>query len=183
MMNQFSCAAVLGGGPSLPDDLKRLPPDCLLISVNDHAFYHCQPHVLVYQDELDRPWAAEVRKVTESFEGMIVCPFEESHVTLPRGWWDGNFSSALATWFALWSGYNPVILCGMDCYQGEAKYCHPRPDFDHVIFRVPLEHHLDKWREAFTKCPHPERIRAMSGPLVEVFGAYEAEGVVDGAVV
>lgn len=177
-LNHFTSAAVLGGGPSLPEDLKRLPPDCLLISVNDHAFYHCEPHVLVYQDELNRPWSAAVRAVAESFDGMIVCPFEESHVTLPHGqWWDGNFSSALATWFALWSGYDPVLLCGMDCYQGEVKYCHPRPNFDHVIFRLELHHHLDKWREAFVKCPHAERIRAVSGPLVEVFGVWEPEAV------
>jgi hypothetical protein len=170
-------AAILGGGPSLPEDLKRLPPDCWLISVNDHAFHHCKPHVLVYQDELKRSYTSAVRAVAENFDGMIVCPFEESHVTLPRGWWDENMSSALATWFALWSDCDPVLLCGMDCYQGDVKYCHPRPEFDHPIFRVPLEHHLERWRQAFTKCPHPERIKAVSGPLVDIFGQYVMEGV------
>lgn len=166
-------AAVLGGGPSLPNDLKRLPPDCLLISVNDHAFHFCEPDVLVYQDDINRPWASAVREVARNFKGMIVCPGEESHVTLPKNWWDENQSSALATWFACWSDHDPVLLCGMDCYQGPVKYCHPRPGFDHPVFRVPLIHHVNRWRKAFEKCPHPERIKAVSGPLVEVFGKYE----------
>lgn len=165
-------AAVLGGGPSLPEDLKRLPPDCVLIAVNDHAFWHCDAHYMVYQDRLRH--APAVADVIEGHKGvLVVCPYANSHVELPQGWWNMNQSSGLATWFALWMNYNPVILCGMDCYQGEEKYCHPRPGFDHPIFRAPLEEHLDRWREAFTKCPNPERIRAMSGPLAQVFGQYD----------
>lgn len=164
-------AAVLGGGPSLPKDLKRLPEGCVLISVNDHAFHHCEPDVLVFQDKL--MYAPAVADVLKTFKGVVVSPQAESHVQLPRGWWDGNQSSCLATWYALWMDYEPVILCGMDCYQGREKYCHPRPGFDHPIFRAPLEKHLALWSNAFYKCPHPERIQAMSGPLVEVFGQYE----------
>lgn len=164
-------AAILGGGPSLPEDLKKLPTHCMMISVNDHAFYHCQPHVMVYQDHLRV--APAVANALEDFDVTVVCPWKNSHVELPKGWWDGNMSSALATWYALYIGCDPVILCGMDCYQGEEKYCHPRPGFDHPIFRVPVKKHQEKWREAFTKCPHPERIKAMSGPLVDVFGKYE----------
>lgn len=164
-------AAILGGGPSLPKDLEKLPKDCVLISVNDHAFHFCKPDVLVHQDDLK--WAPAVREVLKTFTGMVVSPLADSHVVLPRGWWDENQSSALATWFALWSDYNPVILCGMDCYQGPVKYCHPRPGFDHPVFRVPLKFHLARWANAFKKCPHPERIKAMSGPLVELFGRYE----------
>jgi len=43
-------AAVLGGGPSLPDDMKKLPKGCLLIAVNYHAFYLCKPDFMVYND-------------------------------------------------------------------------------------------------------------------------------------
>lgn len=167
-----SPAAILGGGPSLPKDLKRLPEDCLLIAVNDHAFHHCGPHVLVYQDRLS--WSPRVADVMEDFSGVVVCPWKNSHVKLPVDWWDANQSSCLATWYACWMGFSPVILCGMDCYQGDVKYCHPvkyNPALP--IFNTPLNYHLDLWRGAFEACPHPERIRAMSGPLVEVFGKYE----------
>jgi hypothetical protein len=164
-------AAVLGGGPSLVDDLARLPANCTLISVNDHALHHCQPHVLVHMDNRFDEFPALGQAIRE-FRGIIVSPFENSDISLPKGWWDGGFSSTLATWFALWQGFEPVILCGMDCYQGDVKYCHPRPGFHHPVFDSPLENHLRAWRLAFKKCPNPERIRAMSGPLVEVFGAY-----------
>jgi hypothetical protein len=167
-------AAVLGGGPSLVDDLRRLPKGCVLISVNNHALHFCKPHFLVHLDNASQ--SPELGKALETFKGIIVSPFSDSHVVLPKGWWDGGFSSTLATWFALWMGFNPVILCGMDCYQGPVKYCHPRPDFYHPVFDFPLENHLRAWRLAFKHCPHPERIRAMSGPLVKVFGAY-ANGV------
>lgn len=172
-MKRFA-AAILGGGPSLPEDLKRLPSDCILISVNDHAFHHCEPHVLVYQDHMR--WAPAVADVVESFDGLVVCPWANSDVQLPNGWWDNNQSSCLATFYALWMNYDPVILCGMDCYQGDVKYCHPRPNFDHPIFRAPLQDHLDRWKMAFDDCPHPERIRAMSGPLVQIFGQYQPTG-------
>lgn len=166
-------AAVLGGGPSLPSDLKKLPEVCALISVNDHALHHCAPDFLVHMDN-DFEKCPELKRALDRYQGTIVSPFENSHVTLPKGqWWDGGFTSTLATWFALWSGFNPVILCGMDCYQGEVKYCHPRDGFYHPVFDYPLENHLRAWRLAWKKCPHPERIKAMSGPLVEVFGAYE----------
>jgi hypothetical protein len=168
----MTSAAILGGGPSLPEDLKRLPKDCVLIAVNDHALYFCKPEYLVHMDD-DFTNAPELGKALESFEGTIVSPFSNSHVQLPKGeWWDGGFSSTLATWFALWKGFDPVILCGMDCYQGEVKYCHPRPNFYHPVLDFPLENHLRAWRPALKRCPNPERIKAMSGPLVEVFGEY-----------
>ena len=171
----MTSAAILGGGPSLPEDLKRLPKDCVLISVNDHALYFCEPEYLVHMDN-DFESAPELGRALKTFAGTIVSPFENSGVKLPKGeWWDGGFSSTLATWFALWKGFDPVILCGMDCYQGPVKYCHPRPDFYHPVLDFPLENHIRAWRPALTRCPKPERIKAMSGPLVELFGQYKQE--------
>lgn len=172
MMGEVRAAAILGGGPSLPGDLEKLPNGCVLIAVNDHALHFCQPDYLVHLDKRTDKYP-ELARALKNFRGQIVSPFDDSHVTLPKGWWDGGFSSTLATWFACWKGYDPVILCGMDCYQGEKKYCHPRPGFYHPVFDYPLENHLRSWRQAFKHCPTPERIRAMSGPLVEIFGQYE----------
>ena len=176
-MTNHSPAAVLGGGPSLPRDLKKLPPECILIAVNDHPFHFCDPHVLVHQDRLRNVHA--VAQVARDFKGTVISPWENSHLPLPPDAWRGDFSSSLATWYALWIGYNPVILCGMDLYQGRVKYCHPRPGVDHVAWHAPLEGHLRFWRQAFDKCPHPERIRAMSGPLVNMFGRYQPVSLVE----
>jgi hypothetical protein len=169
----MTAAAILGGGPSLPSDLACLPKNCTLISVNDHALHHCTPDYLVH---MDNKWekCPELKQALDSFKGVVVSPFANSHIALPKGqWWDGGFTSTLATWFACWMGADPVILCGMDCYQGEVKYCRPRPGFYHPVFDFPLENHLRAWRFALKKCPDAHVIRAMSGPLVEVFGRYE----------
>jgi hypothetical protein len=170
-------AAILGGGPSLPADLARLPKGCMLIAVNNHAFHpirYCEPNYVIYMD--DPQQAPDLMMALQEFRGIVVSPFPDSHVVLPKGkYYDGGFTSALAVWFALWSEFNPVILCGMDCYQGEQKYCHPRPGFHHPVMDAPLENHLRAWRLVGKHCPHPERIRAMSGPLVDIFGAYDGE--------
>lgn len=167
-------AAVLGGGPSLPGDLARLPKNSLLISVNDHALHYCHPEFLVFLDIPNAQILPELADAVDRFDGMRVSITPLSDIDLSgSGYWDGGFTSTLATWLGCYLGCDPVILCGMDCYQGETKYCHPRPDFYHPVMDYPLEMHFAGWRPALEKCPHPERIRAMSGPLVELFGAYE----------
>lgn len=170
----MSVAAILGGGPSLPADLGKLPKTATLIAVNHHAFRLCMPEYMVYMDlPADVPALQAAIETAKQNGVRIICPrYEESDVLLVKGeWWDGGFSSTLATWFALRQGFDVVVLCGMDCYQGEQKYFYER-NFYHPVFDTPLESHLRSWRMAFKHCPHPERIRAMSGPLVDVFGEY-----------
>lgn len=171
----MSVAAVLGGGPSLPADMQLLPKGCILISVNHHSLRLCQPDYLVYMDNPQKVPA--LRDALQTFKGKVVSPFADSDVKLEKGrYYDGGFSSALATWFALSSGFEQVLLCGMDCYQGEHKYFYDREGFYHPVFDAPLENHLRSWRLVAKHCPNPERIHAMSGPLTEVFGQYKKNG-------
>ena len=164
-------AAVLGGGPSLPDDMARLPAGCLLIAVNYHAHYLCKPDFMVYNDHPGQQ-APELEKAIVRGDVVRVSPEPSSDILFDIPAWTGFYSSNTATWFALWIGCNPVILCGMDCYQGDRAYFHDYVDEPH--FHYPLTHHLQPWTEdALNMLPHPERVRAMSGPLVQIFGAYE----------
>lgn len=169
-------AAILGGGPSLPDDIRRLPKDCLMIAVNYHAFHHLDrvPDYMVYNDApstnpLMEQTVMEHRSIHVSPEPTSDVLFDVESV------WTGFFSSNTATWFALWMGCDPVILCGMDCYQGEVKHC-PPSTYHSPMFDMPLDFYTRPWVEdCQNSVPHPERIRAMSGPLVEVFGKYEGD--------
>jgi hypothetical protein len=165
-------AAILGGGPSLPADMERLPPGTVLFSVNQHALQLCQPDFLVFMDKPgDIP---ELAAALGSFRGLKVSQnpaFSDVDLT-GADYWDGGFSSTLATWLACFLGCDPVLLCGMDCYQGERKYFYPHT-LDHPCVNYPLEAHVRAWRPALEKCPHAERIRAMSGPLDEVFGRFD----------
>lgn len=167
-------AAVLGGGPSLPDDLRRVPADAILIAVNYHAFYHLPegrlPDFMVYNDE-PKTNPLQERAVAEH-KTVHVSPEPTSDVVFDVDVWTGFFSSNTAAWFGLWLGCDPVILCGMDCYQGAVKHC-PPSTYHSEMFEMPLDFYVRPWREdCRNSVPHPERLRAMSGPLVELFGAY-----------
>lgn len=173
MRNRFEGrpAAVLGGGPSLPEDMKRLPKGCLMIGVNYHAFYYCKPHFMVYNDTpetnpLMEKWVELHRTIHVSPEPSSDVVFDVDEV------WTGHFSSNTATWFALWLGCDPVILCGMDCYQGKVKHCPPSSYYS-PIFDMPLDFFTRPWiEEGRNRLPNVERVKAASGPLVSVFGAY-----------
>jgi hypothetical protein len=163
-------AAILGGGPSLPVDLEKLPKNSLLIAVNYHAFHFCKPRFMVYNDTPDSDPLLE--EAVRTVNAIKVSPEPSSDIKFDVPVWTGFYSSNTAAWFALWMGCNPVILCGMDCYQGEVKYCHPW-DWDRPSFHYSLDFHIRPWiEECRSFCPHPERLCAMSGPLVQVFGAY-----------
>lgn len=164
-------AAVLGGGPSLPGDIARLPKGCLLIAVNYHAFDLCKPHYMVYNDQPESD--PILLKAVEEHKAILVSPEPTSDILFDVQVWTGFYSSNTAAWFALWLGCDPVLLCGMDCYQGPVKYFHEY-HHDVPVFHYGLDHHLRPWVEdARNQCPHPERLRAMSGPLGNVFGYYE----------
>ncbi len=164
-------AAVLGGGPSLPEDLKRVPGDALLIAVNYHALYYCKPTFMVYNDA---PSTNPLQvKAVEEHRTIHVSPDPSTDVEfdVPEVW-TGFYSSNTASWFALWLGCDPVILCGMDCYQGPVKHC-PPSTYHSPMFDLALDFYIRPWVEDCKhSVPHPDRLRAMSGPLVGVFGAY-----------
>jgi hypothetical protein len=163
-------AAVLGGGPSLPGDIARLPADCVMIAVNYHAFQLVKPDYMVYNDAPDSDPVLD--EAVRQHQVMLVSPHESSDVKFDVPVWTGFYSSNTAAWFALWLGCDPVILCGMDCYQGPRVYFH---DYSHDApsFHYPLDHHIRPWvEEGRNLLPHVERVRVMSGPLAPIFGAY-----------
>lgn len=161
-------AAILGGGPSLEGDAARLPAGCVLFAVNHHAaLIGIQADYLVYNDDPDE--YADFVQVIEKFQGIRLSPHKSSDVLFDANVWTGFYSSNTATWLALYMGCDPVILCGMDCYQGPVKYCHPR-DYHAPSFDYPLDDHLRPWREeGIYLLPHVERVRVMSGPLMSIF--------------
>jgi uncharacterized Rossmann fold enzyme len=165
-------AAVLGGGPSLQADMEKLPDGCHLIAVNYHAIYFCYPGWMVYNDHPESD--PLLMQAIQAHAGIVlVSPDPTSDVLFDVPVWTGFYSSNTAAWFALWMGCDPVILCGMDCYQGEVKYCHPYVQ-DAPSHHYPLDHHIRPWiEEGRLLLPHVKRLKVMSGPLVSIFGQYQ----------
>lgn len=163
-------AAILGGGPSLPDDMKRLPKGCLLIAVNYHALYLGCVDFMVYNDCPESDPLLE--QAINAHTTILVSPKPTSDILFDIPVWTGFYSSNTAAWFAGWMGCDPIILCGMDCYQGEKKYFHPYTR-DVPSYHYPLDDHIRPWvEEGRNLIPHVERVKAMSGPLTQIFGAY-----------
>jgi hypothetical protein len=175
-LHQGQPAAVLGGGPSLPADLACVSTETVLISVNHHALrlIEDQADYIVFMDKPEN-YPALRTALLGSMAVRVSQIKGAGEVDLAGApYWDGGFSSTLATWLACWMGCDPVLLCGMDCYQGDQKYFYERTDiqFDQTFY-YPLENHLKAWRPALQKCQHPERIKAVSGPLVQIFGEWQ----------
>jgi hypothetical protein len=161
---------VLGGGPSLIPDWTKAPAENVIhIAVNHHALKFAFCSYLVFMDDPRR--SLPMMTLMNTYQGVKVSRLVEwTDVDLHLAdSWDGLFSSQLAVWFACWLGCNPVILCGMDCYQNPRP---PEADIRDAAYTMSLAKHLESWQDAFHKCVHPERIRAVSGPLVEIFGAF-----------
>lgn len=176
-------ALVMGGGPSLPGDFELVMEsgiDPALISVKQHALIYCfsregfSPDICCFLEDPDAPDQEGLRvALMMAPQTFRVSPFDKwSNVRIDEPWWQGGFSSTLAVWFACAAGFEQVLLAGMDCYQGPRAYWYERPGYSHPCLRSGVEDNLNAWRPAFERVPHADRIRAVSGPLVEVFGRW-----------
>jgi hypothetical protein len=167
-------AVILGGGPSLPEDLKRVPSEAVLFAVNDHAFHiGIRPDYMVTMDDPSiKPALYELATKPAGYlrvnELLQYTDIDMRGVDRP----DAR-SGIFAAWLAIFLGCRPILLTGMDLYQGAVKYCHNRDEFmgHKYIFDEPMETHLRDWRKLQRYWGH-QYIRAVSGPLVEIFGKY-----------
>jgi uncharacterized Rossmann fold enzyme len=177
-------ALVMGGGPSIEEDFAAVMEDGfdpVLISVKQHAMIYLASaqgiaaDVCVFLEDPDHPRQVALRTaLMMAPEVYRVSPFAAwSHIQIDEPWWNGGFSSALAVWFACAAGFERVLIAGMDCYQGARKYWYDRPGYSHPCLRSSVEDNLKAWRPALKHCPNAERIRAVSGPLVYVFGRWD----------
>jgi len=175
-------ALVLGGGPSLPSDYERVMQilsgategstvEVIHIAINYHADMIGLPYdYIVYNDSPEHdPWMVDCLHKTKAIK---VSPEPSSDILFDVPVWTGFYSSNTAAWFALWLGCDPVILLGMDCYQGEQKHCHAderAPELWHYA----LDYHLRPWyEEGVHKLNPKERIYVASGPLQKIFNKF-----------
>lgn len=176
--------AILGGGPSLPNDLKRLPDNAVLIGVNHHYTKLTAAQYCVFMDH-PKPYGNNEFNLINTLATLndtikISQYIQYSDYVLDANFWDGGFSSTLATWLGSYISSGPVLLCGMDCYQNGNYFYKLSSEMKKLLSTRPqykngIEPHLKAWRPALTHIEKPERIKAMSGPLIELFGGYEAQ--------
>lgn len=165
-------AVILGGGSTLQDDLAQTPAGAVRFAVNMHAHIAgVLADYAVFCDNPGRAFYSELppREITPriSHHGA---PWSDIHLTpaVP----DFGFTSGVATWVAQLMGCDPVIVCGMGCYQDRA-YCHdlaqhPRASELHAAIGCQvgrLRGALAAWERVRDAAWRPDRLFAVSGPL------------------
>lgn len=167
--------AVLGAGPSLPNDMSKLPNDCLLISCNHHAFRICKPDYMVF---LDDPNHISVKNIDKFQELTRDCPCvrispqlnytdyytinEFPKVLNPLG-----ETGMFGAWVACYITSGAVYLCGMDVKRdGKEHFYDNKPPASWG--GVHYNNKIKKWEQVFSFCENKERIKVVSGPLKEL---------------
>ena len=167
--------AVLGSGPSLPEDLKKIPDNCILISCNHHAFELLEPDYMVfldplsnnhsqrYRDRVANPGKAKRISYGNLNETDYYCINE---ATIYHKLSDTGIFGA---WIGCYITTGKVYLCGMGLrVQNEQMHFYDNPDFkNNVAWGGPsLQNKLDKWAKLE---PFKDQLVAVSGPLKELF--------------
>lgn len=163
--------AVLGGGPSLPEDLKQVPKDAIMISCNHHAFKFVDPDYLCFLDDPHADYLAqdliEMINKRSSYKRISfrMIEFTDYYVInqIPKSFENVRDTGRFATWVACYVTMGNVYLCGMGLRDPkEPEFIHSaNPDEK----EVPVGVRLKRWEEALSVCEKPDRIVFTSGPL------------------
>lgn len=174
-----SAAVVLGGGPTLMGDVARAirltPAPVIYFSVNWRALNLVRCRYVVWMDKFYREGSQRrpiiervdrdgVQKLTQfiehtdfDFDGLVP-------KALPH-------SGAVAVFIAAYMGCGPIYLGGMDGYSSDRAYFDSEPGDFLPSHKGGLPAHLHSWLRVRELAPgHGAQVRALSGPLADMFG-------------
>lgn len=146
--------AILGGGPSLPEQLKQIPDDAILIGVNSHASRLVTCDYIAFNDY--GTW-----ETVRDLPGKKICRWPE-FADIHEDCQPGVISGVMALRVALKMKLAPIILAGFDCYQ-TGGYFHDLTTPERAKLFT-LDQHISFWKE-FTS---PD-ITVAGGPLTTIF--------------
>jgi hypothetical protein len=88
-------------------------------------------------------------------------------------WHQASDTGRFATWLACYITSGEVLLCGMNLrVEGEPNHFYDNPEEVNHWGGSSLETKLKQWSQSHEKCHRPERIKAVSGRLVDIFGQW-----------
>lgn len=162
--------AVLGGGPSLPDDLEKvLHLNPILISINHHAALHYSCDAMVF---FDSPYKVPILGEGTKHVPITVTPWGDfaTHV-LDIQYVNYGMTAGLGVWLAELMGASKIMLCGFDCYTGNKRYFYD--DESQSFYAEGLAEQLAWWKNISTTIKTPTF--SVSGPLLEIFRKFEKQ--------
>lgn len=118
---------IMGAGISLPFAIEQALadyPDAIILSCNHRAIRDYRADYAVCYD---KPTYEKIRKVDKHIPVIGYHPVKGIEYITPVLYEIIN-TGVLACWVAKYLGGNPVILCGLDFYQGDGVYYDGRGD-------------------------------------------------------
>ena len=154
-------AAILGGGPSLPDELKKVPDGTVLFGINHHASRIVTCDYIVFNDY-------KGGELTKDLPGKKICRFRD-YADIYENYPEGVISGVCALRAAQFMGFGNILLAGFDCYQSPGYFYNNDHNRGHDL---PLKTHLEYWK-------HEKRdgVTALGGPLKQIFGKTRPETI------
>lgn len=154
-------ATIIGGAPSRLTDVPLCPQNGIFISANDHGLLQRDCDYIAACEDLGIRLFQWERPIIASWSRADIRVFE---VPLPN-------SAALGAWAAYVMGCAPVVIAGVECYQGKT---YPQdPDLRTSGHKLTLKEHLLHWQKLDLLAPRGI-FRAISGPLLSIFPRYSS---------
>jgi len=167
--------AVLGGGPSLPEDLKKIPKDCILISCNHHAFRLVEPDYMCFLDPVENNHSQVFKDICKDPKGAKRISYSNLDLTDYYCINEAQFHTSsdtgiFSSWVASYITSGNVYLCGFNLRdQSEPMHFYENPDTVTAWGGPSMDVKLERWRKLREGIERPERVKAVSGILKTVF--------------
>lgn len=152
-------AVIVGGAPSRLTDQQFCPKNAVFLSANDHGYRQVMCDYGACCEDLEGPMRLHKVPVISR---QIWADYRVFDKPIPN--------SAILAAFAAWvMGCAPIVITGVECYQG--KTYPDDPKLKTSGHNVPLKGHLLRWARLSNMAPGSQ-IRAVSGPLLDIFQRY-----------
>lgn len=164
---------VMGGAPSLPDDVERVAhDDCVYISANQHGLMLRDCDYSVYVDPVHQVTGERMQEKLSAFGVPTISPVFGADYRIPN--WDsigfkGN-CGLHAIWVAYLLGASAIIVCGIECYQGGTYWHDPKGKSSSVGRGIQF---FEKRIAELKKIIDVSRVRVVSGHLNNHFISYD----------
>lgn len=151
----------MGGGISLPEHVGQCPENAVFVSANEHGALLRPVEFIVSIDDNE----SALREY-----GVPVIGRRHWCDYRIQDWIDFHYSGPTAAW-VLWAlGCHPIVLAGMDCYQGGTYHHDAEARSTGNLHK--LSEHLEYWLALREHLPDA-MIRSCGGPTREVFSAWD----------
>lgn len=165
---------VMGGAPSLPDDIAQIRGDAIWISANQHGAMLRPVDYVLYVDELHMVTGERMSKKMAAFGAPTISLGFDSDYRVPNyaavGFRGNCGLQAIRLAAAL--GANPIIVCGIECYQG-GTYWHDSGA--ESTSRGRSVGFFDKHIRHLVELTRGANIRAVTQTMQRHFPAYDPE--------